>query len=1702
MRAPLSLSLCLCFVLQGHIYSLGCTLCAALEFVIEPELRAELGAETKRLLEQMQQENPEDRPRPQDILSLGELRLTSSSSLTICRKLSSIGRRVLSIESVATLQDRWETSWESHWRQVKACQLFSEQSSVDGCSGVVGNHIGEWVASGSCAANEPRDDVNVDDDDLPLPQCHCPRPSASPWRPAEKDTCENGLSGREAYGVIEDMEAFQGPGDSSRSQNSSPVHCRAPARRKQPWAVLNRSWSVPDSHDPPPMLSPPPYPDISSHVDDLTEIGEEEEEPRLAGPLAWNRALRRGSASAPPPEETCDAEVSHASAHMPSDTSEAAGSADWSEQEVVDDDDQTSPSSSSAETVRNNHMYSPNNHMTKSMLCLNEESQDEWISLRELLTRCSRPLSVKELWALCYTCLATLQTYIDFPAYLCLDTMYVGCEGEILFLKPKNTGSCDAFYLAPEYLEHGIVTEKACVYGVAAILWATAKFSLSPHQKLAMPRKLKRLLLEMAKRTPIERPTIVMAKKSCRDYLSRQGTTAEAVWTLLINRVHKSPSGRPGGTHSGLDGTSSEADPKAAFKPIASEGRLAPVSGPVPHSYPISMATHLPEAFTSPATHFIPIVLARNEATDQELPTPHTGTETSTNRVAMTSDGPHPGIPSVTEIVTETPSHASGSPLPHTATNQEEADEGVASQVVGGAMLNDPSSSSSSSQTLVNSTPPLYHPASSSPPANQDTRTTQVEAPPSSFLPVFNNFLLQQDPQTGKITLLPVQIATAVQSLPGQGLSSLPLALGAIQGQISDQHILDTSSGSLNTFTGCTDATRTHCQANCSSACVSVTSVPTPCAQTSTPGHHEPPPSHSTPHPAHPAVQRVTALLKEQFAYDGYLEDGIQELAMGEYIFSLRYLQFGTFCQVITEKFHDLYWEKDLLAMLYCAVNYDLLSAASNEQQPSKPSKRAAPSPLSAGRRDPRAQAECSHPDRPANRHLAHSLSTPANPPLNKNTVRTTEPNTAESRRDNKRYDNNKTTAPHLQEQQQEVTSEESEGYGGTVEVRGVAGSLWGLMEGAGDPAEEAPDESPSEAEPLSLSEGWEEPEGPGETEVVGQLGQLGSGDSDSGRLHRDSSVDMEDADSLGSNSLGAPGYTRGPQGPVSHRPGWALALHGGGCFSQEVMQYAENLGRHTNGSTSLEEKAQELHQQLIIETRNMRKTRNFHHKLLKQDRKSKGSEAKVMLSKLKIQFEELKAKVEFLDTVRKYLEVLRLDLQGVDVALLPSLALAVSGGLEPQVQDDPALLTLLPEARRGKAGLAGSGSSLLVSGTPLGLMAYLYARDAHIEGYIQQFLYTYRYFCKPEYLLQFLMDTFRRVAGEARDDPSSDSAKVYNRTLDLLHCWVEDCRWVDFTSGTQLQHTLSTFLSSEVAPLDSRAESLLAVLQGEPGRRWNQGESAPCRSPECALEVGEALHALSSRRSSVDDGGKKGFQWRLSRVVEPQPKEPVYSIAAALPRPCYSSLLKQMGPSPPGPLGPLAPWPPGPLGPLAPSPPCPLRPEDRLPFSEQQHSALHTAQQLTLLEQEMFHCCHPVHFLNSRALGVRDKSAGVTRCLSSEALPVEGATHVPSEASPQESPLLQLLRYADSVTNWVSAEIVICDSVKAQASLLAKFLSVAKCCYESRNFATAMQILAGLEHVIIRQLPAWKHLSVKVCEIVEELRAVQVSSSHASLIA
>ncbi|XP_067409010.1 kinase non-catalytic C-lobe domain-containing protein 1 isoform X1 [Emydura macquarii macquarii] len=89
---------------EAHTYSLGATLKAAIEYVMEPEIESEFGQDLQTLLEQMQEDNPEDRPDIESIISLCEEKLKFASSSYICRSLSAVGRRVLSIESFGTFQ--------------------------------------------------------------------------------------------------------------------------------------------------------------------------------------------------------------------------------------------------------------------------------------------------------------------------------------------------------------------------------------------------------------------------------------------------------------------------------------------------------------------------------------------------------------------------------------------------------------------------------------------------------------------------------------------------------------------------------------------------------------------------------------------------------------------------------------------------------------------------------------------------------------------------------------------------------------------------------------------------------------------------------------------------------------------------------------------------------------------------------------------------------------------------------------------------------------------------------------------------------------------------------------------------------------------------------------------------------------------------------------------------------------------------------------------------------------------------------------------------------------------------------------------------------------------------------------------------------------------------------------------------------------
>lgn len=157
------------------------------------------------------------------------------------------------------------------------------------------------------------------------------------------------------------------------SHNSSPVRRTDQQRLNRVRGALNRSCSVPDSNNPP-YLSPPTHGDISVPLSNLTEIGADE---HLNCKSAWSdklQRLNRGQSCESYPQSTTDETMNSALDNPISQGNEDNGETTiHASQSCVQD----STLKKTDQSLLTYILYIPNNHMTKSMLCLNEESQDE-----------------------------------------------------------------------------------------------------------------------------------------------------------------------------------------------------------------------------------------------------------------------------------------------------------------------------------------------------------------------------------------------------------------------------------------------------------------------------------------------------------------------------------------------------------------------------------------------------------------------------------------------------------------------------------------------------------------------------------------------------------------------------------------------------------------------------------------------------------------------------------------------------------------------------------------------------------------------------------------------------------------------------------------------------------------------------------------------------------------------------------------------------------------------------------------------------------------------------------------------------------------------------------------------------------------------------------------------------------------------------
>ncbi|XP_063162644.1 kinase non-catalytic C-lobe domain-containing protein 1 [Candoia aspera] len=1623
---------------EAHLYSLGATLKAALEYTMEPEADLEFSQDLYALLGQMQKENPKERPDIEAVISLCEEKLKLSSSSDICQGLSATGRKMLSIESYGTFQDSFDNMWEGKfYESISPYQECTDDNLTKNRTPSPDDlkSARNESSSGINALNDRNSDIKTMI--IKKEERFCCQ-SISTWvtKSQERNSvikCNKELDAK-PYATGMERDTFEKHSlRKLRTFPKVPFNIETDSRTFLSFIGHNTS------------LTRKQYQLHSSNNEDTMLEGKssqfDQAGSKAASLLGPNNNLGElclsPNAFSMYPNHMTSSGDKEAVEFFPYRyaISETSG-----KNNVSDAADETSPGCNLLEPycvrefcneaaqkssqnclLRVNKKSSTfmafkengcNSSMPSSPEERHSERKDGWsedrqyedrdseirnneqcVFLKHLLMQYSKPLKDYELWALCHECLLTLETYTDYPAHLCLDSVAINHDGSITFVPHGNGGSSDRFFLAPEATEEDFVTEKACIYCMAAILWRAARCNFPPDHKLVLPGKLKKFLLNMARSKPEDRPSLADAIKICRSYLLEQSISSKMVLEVLAKMAFQSFRGEDSfnvSWPSNFQSESCSVNANLGFLPMSNKSKLIAVKGPVPCQPPLNKERiMLPNAFTSSATHFKPIIL-------------HQNVNHKIDAIASTVVE-RETMPRIASVNSKSPKHSSND----TENKTDEDSDLPTTCMMPGALEHskegpeilqrkDPKEQSPSNTSSYIPNLPFFSESSC---ASQERCVLQTSpsANPNSTAPssmtFINNFLLKQDPETRVLTLVPVQIAVSEQ-IPNKPLlskttysccPSLHVLLSepavncdanrVLQANSSLGHVRNDKFGDVQNKcwdikakpdglmpTTINKETQTKCSESnpClvsfkksdtdteNSFLLSDRALDISVDQNSTcsliletsqqnKGMHNVP------------LENVVQLIQEEFAFGRSQDNTTEALAIGKYIFSLKDLKYNTFYNAVSEKFCDLYWEEKLLANLYDAANGKTPeSERINEAQ-----------------------------------YLSKTSQSKPNNFLNGS-------------------EEAKVDLADMDASEKEVESQ-------TV--------LVGMQ---------------MEGECLQINKGCS---GPSVTEKEKQ---------------KEIQVKTEENTYSGSSCHSElPGFC----------PGWSSAFYGSEWFSLDVHNYFRKLGKQkAHGTQNIDAKKMELDQLIMIETKNYRKSITFYQRLLYKERSSKGGEMKTLLPKLERQIEEMKSKMQFLELVKKYLQIMYAEKWGVEPCnFLTVVNMGRNETLDISALDGMLLFNHINKTQ-SKAQYNDNQNCPrnLQAGTPLGLMAYLYSRNAFLKGYVQQFLFAFRYFCSQEELLQFLLDRIRITSPSSSLESSSLLSKIYHRSFSILQAWIEDCYTVDFTINPDFMRILKDFIISKVVPLNGCGRQLLSLLNNVASKK-ERTISQFCKTEEReqGVEINEAQSLPCSCRRDSTNALQKRLSWRLSKGTEaivpqlyhkPAPEE-------------FSGFCIRI---------------------------------TEAPYFLTEYTAQQLCCQLTLLEQEIFHKCHPVHFLNSRLLGVKDKTVPLPKASSSD-LSSTPAYNLFVKNCIQDDYLLRLLKYADNVSTWVAAEIVTSYSSKVQMNLVSKFLFIAKCCYKQRNFATAMQILRGLENLIVRQLPIWKSLPSKVSDILEELKAVEV---------
>ncbi|RDD38827.1 Protein very KIND [Trichoplax sp. H2] len=752
-------------------------------------------------------------------------------------------------------------------------------------------------------------------------------------------------------------------------------------------------------------------------------------------------------------------------------------------------------------------------------------------------------------------------------------------------------------------------------------------------------------------------------------------------------------------------------------------------------------------------------------------------------------------------------------------------------------------------------------------------------------------------------------------------------------------------------------------------------------------------------------LSRLASMIRQEFAYDGYLENGIEELAMAEYIMSLTGMNRSAFKEAVADQYCDLYWDEELLNEMYRVIDRGKTSNT---------------------RMKPMGQAKIIH--KPSNDYAAvgnyvPSLST-SSVVVGKSAV--TPFREVNIDRPNDNFDN----LVHI--------------------------------------TRKLPDKVTVDDPLLKPVESIQ----PTDTKSRGKANDdIDTGSDVSGiailkkKLRRNSSIYMSKEE-----------------------------LHND---IQPILDYNRRIVDSSKNKTleelkrNIVQKLIDVDQQIKVEKMMKVKTLKYLSRLQDVDGKQRISPTKGRLARTKKNLIDMEKRMSFLVAAKQQLEEIDAERWGLDSSLLFSLA-NCDGNQPLSFRVTPKNPTLIfggswdmisPNMLSSSTG----STPVLQTGTRRGLLSFLYARDAKGQDYVNDFLLTFRYIMTPLQLYQFITNVYTSATCviETGGTQTYQQVQVQFRSLDILYEWIEGYYAKDFRTNQKLENNLIDFMENTVIPIDATGMGVRVLYLCNDKKlstnERDQTENTIIREQQIDKEEDDIETNSSSNRTL----GSTPSNWRMSVRRSNSTAMGMRELK------CFDDVPSAIS----------------------------ITAMDRgknFHDSLLNYSTPQIAKQLTLMQQELFLGMHPIDFLGTEASDLNSSVGKFNRFgsvvnfrasigkpkhelesfnyMTSERRSMREKTSLKNIAKLEPSEYLEiLLERAQGASIWIAGELCGCPSAKMQLTLLTEFIKIAKWCYEKRNYATFLQVVEGLEMIVVRQLPVWRSLPAKALNTMEHLSSYKL---------